>query len=158
MTTPSQIPTIEEAKAYIDSIDFSMIIDKIVSTKHWKKSDVSKICDFYKNFLFLKKKYFQDYEQLPPSEEVDEFWHNHILDTKKYKHDCDKIFGFYLDHYPYFGIDGKTNRQDLDNAFNEIQKLHYKEFGDYIYVVRTNYFKLPFSVANLLIKSLKQTK
>ena len=106
----------------------------------------------------MKKKYAAECGMLPPSEEVDEFWHNHILDTRKYKQDCEQIFGFYLEHYPYFGIDGKTNRQDLDNAFAVVQRLHHQEFGDYIYEVRTNYFKLVYRILNLLIQSLKQRK
>lgn len=43
--------SIEDAKAYIDAIDFSMVVDKIVKTKNWKKKDVLKICEYYKNFL-----------------------------------------------------------------------------------------------------------
>ena len=87
-------PSLEEAKAYINSIDFSMVADKIVQQNARKKSDVLKICDLYKNYLFLKKKYSQDYDKLPPSVEIDEFWHNHILDTKKYRVDCEKNFWF----------------------------------------------------------------
>src|SRR3989338_2769153 len=114
MSDTSNNPSLEEAKAYIYAIDFSMVIDKIVTTKGWKKADVLKICALYRNFLFLNKKYELERGQLPPSEEIDEFWHNHILDTKKYHHDCDNIFGFYLHHYPYFGIDGKTKNKDND--------------------------------------------
>src|SRR3989338_2927112 len=136
MIDTSRNPSLDEAKTYIYSIDFSMVVDKIVDTKKWRRADVVKICELYRHFLFLKKKYSLDDEKLPPSEEIDEFWHNHILDTKKYKVDCQNIFGFYLDHYPYFGLDGKTTKDDLDNAFKRTQELHHKEFGDYIYYVR----------------------
>lgn len=157
-TDTQYTPTLEEAKAYITTIDFSMVVDKIVATKHWKKADVLKIGDLYKNYLFLQKKYSPEYDKLPPSEEIDEFWHNHILDTKKYRVDCEKIFGFYLDHYPYFGIDGKTNMNDLGVAFKKTQELHHKEFGDYIYNVRNVLFNQIKNILKLLITPSKSRK
>jgi len=132
----SQQTSPSEAKKYIDAIDFSMIIDKTVKTTGWKKKDVLRICEYYKNFLFLNKKYAHERGQLPPSEEIDEFWHNHILDTKKYHEDCNIIVGYYLHHYPYFGMDDQSNEKDLSNAFEHMQQLYKKEFGDYIYRVR----------------------
>jgi len=126
---------IDEAKHYIYSIDFSPIINKMVSHLGWRQRDAEKVCELYRNFLFLQKKYGHD-KSLPPSEEIDECWHNHILDTKKYRHDCEMIFGQYLDHYPYFGIDGKSDLNDLNNAFECTQDLHVKEFGYRIERVR----------------------
>jgi len=158
MTNTSQTPSLEAAKAYIDSIDFSMVIDKIVKTKRWKKSDVLKICALYRNFLFLKKKYDQDDEKLAPSIEIDEFWHNHIMDTKKYRYDCDKIFGFYLDHYPYNGMDGKTTEADAARSFEKTQELYHKEFGNYIYTVRNVLFNQIINLANSLIKPSKSSR
>lgn len=36
----------------------------------------------------------------PPAKDVDEYWHAQILDTKKYREDCLKFFGYFLDHVP----------------------------------------------------------
>ena len=135
--TETNSVTVEEAKTYIDAIDFSMIIDKVTRVNGWKRKDVEKICDYYRNFLFLKKKYALDGNPLPPSTEIDEFWHNHILDTKKYIKDCEVIFGGYLHHYPYFGIDGKSTEVDAQKAFREMQQLYEKEFGEKIYRMRS---------------------
>lgn len=150
MSEINKIPSIEEAKAYIDSIDFSQIIDKMVMKDKWKKRDAEKACELYKHFLYLKKKYQSSDDHLPPSEEIDEFWHNHILDTKKYMIDCDRIFGRYLHHYPYLGIDDKTDMNDLQRFFEKTQELHYREFGDYIYNVR----KRPLKQLQTFVKSL----
>lgn len=152
-----KIPTLEAAKSYIDSIDFSMIIDKVIKTKNWARKDVEKIAVLYRHFLFLNKKYREDNLPIPPSEEIDEFWHNHILDTRKYEKDCQAIFGHFLHHYPYFGIDGKTTKTDLDTAFDRVQELHKKEFGDYIYYVRNVRLK---QLINILrsIKNAFKTK
>src|SRR3990167_1455828 len=152
MTQPLRATSLEEAKAYIDAIDFSMIINKIVKTKHWREKDTVAICAYYKNFLYLNKKY-ETLGQLPPSEEIDEFWHNHILDTEKYIKDCDAIFGKYLHHYPYFGMDGKSNEQDLSNAFEHMQQLYKKEFGDQIYRVRNPGF---LEIIKITLQIIKQ--
>ena len=130
-------PSLEEAKRYLDLIDFSMIINKMVVFDDWLRADAEVTSQFYKNFLFLKKKYAREYE-MPPSLDIDEFWHYHILDTEKYQTDCEAIFGYYLHHYPYFGIDAASTREDLNNAFQIVQDLHVKEFGSLIYPTRTS--------------------
>lgn len=138
MTKPSK--TLQIKKDMIMNLDFSMIINKMVSHQGWSKKDAEEVCRLYKNYLFLCVKYPD--QSLPPSEDVDEFWHNHVLDTIKYRKDCDILFGKYRDHYPYFGIDGKTSMQDLSNAFDITQKLHMEEFGEYIYEIRSPLKKL----------------
>lgn len=136
----TQERNIKKSYDYIMNIDFSLIINKIVSHQKWNRSDAEEVCRLYRNYLILNIKYPD--KKLPPSDDIDEFWHNHILDTKKYRIDCDNIFGFYMDHYPYFGIDGTTNVTDLTNSFDETQKLHHQEFGEYIYEVRSPIKKL----------------
>lgn len=136
-----KLTSMEEVKDYIQSIDFSMIIKKMVKHQGWRETDAQAISKMYRNFLFIKRKYGHEYK-LPPSEEIDEFWHNHILDSEKYRTDCLHIFGTYLDHYPYFGIDGKTNLDDLNQSFGMTQKLYYQEFGEYIYQVRNIFSKI----------------
>ena len=149
------VPSLEEAKKYIDTIDFSQIIDKMVVKDKWKKQHAEQVCQYYKNFLFLNKKYQHEYEMLPPSEEIDEFWHNHILDTKKYMQDCDNIFGSYLHHYPYLGIDNKTTMEDAQRFFDKTQELHQKEFGEPISDVRKPFFKTLIDFTKLLFFSKK---
>ena len=124
----------------LDSVDFSMIISKLVTQQGWSRQNAEEICKLYKNYLFLSAKYPE--KKLPPSEDVDEFWHAHILDTQKYHGDCEKIFGYYLHHYPYFGIDGHSTMADNNNEFSAMQSIYFSEFGEYIYEVRTPFQKL----------------
>lgn len=73
----------------------------------------SEQCNFaeqeYKKFLTLKKLYPE--KDLVPNKAVDEFWHAHILDTVSYQKDCKKVFGYFLHHFPYFGIYGEEDKQ-----------------------------------------------
>lgn len=147
--------SLEQAKSYIDALDFSQIIDKMVKKDKWFRKDAVEACNLYRNFLFLNKKYQGQYQQLPPSLEIDEFWHNHILDTEKYQTDCEAIFGKFMHHYPYFGIDKKTTMDDLHKAFQQVQALHYKEFGFYIYGLRRNKF---LNFLRLMAEKIKKLK
>jgi hypothetical protein len=72
---------------------------------------------------------------LPPSLEIDFIWHAHILDTKKYSEDSVRIFGHYLHHDPYFGLNGKEDENLLIRSFGLTQQLYYEEFGEYIYEI-----------------------
>ena len=46
-------------------------------------------------------------EPLVPSTYVDDFWHLHILDTLKYEDDSNNYYGYFLHHFPYFGMRGE---------------------------------------------------
>ena len=54
----------------------------------------------------------------------------HILDTRKYAEDCDKLFGYFLHHFPYFGMRGDDDRNDLQEAFTRSQSLMMQTFGE----------------------------
>ena len=129
--------TLEDAKRYIYEIDFSMLIYKITQddpnvARLWDEESANQAVSYYRNYLWLIRKYSHIHPVLPPSVEVDEIWHHHILDTYKYSFDCNRIFGQYFHHYPYFGMRGSGDRQNLANAFHITQELHFTEFGAYI--------------------------
>lgn len=135
-----------QAKEQIERLDLSMIGKKL-NRLGWKPDEVTLGLRQYKNLLYLWRKY-EDQGPLPPSEDIDEVWHNHILDTEKYQRDCELIFGRFLHHYPYFGIDDKTNQQDLETAFEKTKNLYRQEFGEELTQVRINF--------RILMKSLLQ--
>lgn len=131
--------SLNTVKNYIDAIDFSKIIDKLVNYNGWLKEDATLTCQQYRNFLFLSKKYSDEKIQLPPSEDIDEFWHNHILDTEIYIKDCQAIFGGYWHHYPYFGIDDNSDMTTLNLAFEKTNSLYFNEFGHHIVSTKSRY-------------------
>jgi len=79
----------------------------------------------YRRFLYLVA---TTGEELVPSEDIDELWHIHILDTIKYRNDCQNIFGFFLDHFPYFGLQG--DREDWKKAHRRTIELYVGVFGE----------------------------
>ncbi len=64
-----------------------------------------------------------------PNQPVDKFWHYHILDTMKYVEDCEALFGSFLYHYPYFGIDSAEDERALVDAFDDTTALCEARFG-----------------------------
>ncbi|WP_278350584.1 glycine-rich domain-containing protein [Marinobacter nauticus] len=83
----------------------------------------------YRRFLSLKS--FYPYVSLVPTKIVDEIWHAHILDTRAYREDCQKVFGQFIDHYPYFGIYGEDDYRDLQDAFARTVALYERHFGKF---------------------------
>ena len=43
--------------------------------------------------------------------------------------DCDKVFGGFLHHFPYFGMRGAEDAAALSQAYDETLSLYEAEFG-----------------------------
>ncbi|HEU4561412.1 MAG TPA: hypothetical protein VFS20_26400 [Longimicrobium sp.] len=57
-------------------------------------------------------------------------WHYHILDTRAYHRDCQTLFGEYFHHFPYFGMRGEEDEQNLERAFKMTGVLYEEAFGE----------------------------
>ena len=69
----------------------------------WTREYADSIEAAYKNYLTMLVKFQDDAEDILLSEDVDEFWHTHILQTSKYARDCQTLFGQFLHHEPHVG-------------------------------------------------------
>jgi hypothetical protein len=65
-----------------------------------------------------------------PCKLVDEIWHQHILDTRAYAEDCEALFGGFLHHYPYFGMNGPDDALALHDAYADTIERYRAAFGD----------------------------
>ncbi|HEJ0329401.1 glycine-rich domain-containing protein-like [Serratia marcescens] len=123
------------------SLDFTWIIKKLTQkdpnvAKLWTKEGVEDAIMQYKNFMFLLYKYHgREDLKLVPSIEVDEIWHHHILDTRSYARDCSNIYGYFMHHFPYFGMRGDDDFKDLNACFAKTQEIYFEEFGEYMFEV-----------------------
>ena len=96
--------------------------------KGWSEDQAEKCERLYKMFLKLNIMYLEF--SVVPTKEIDEMWHAHILDTRKYHADCQKVFGFYFHHFPYFGLRGDEDKANLHRAFDITVSLFAKHFGE----------------------------
>jgi hypothetical protein len=78
--------------------------------------------------MFLCLVYLYPNVAIAPSQEIDQVWHQHILDTSKYAQDCQMLFGRFIHHFPYFGIRNEGDRQQLNAAFAQTQALFKQHF------------------------------
>lgn len=64
-----------------------------------------------------------------PTTSIDRVWHTHILDTAKYRADCDRVFGMLLDHFPYAGLRGDEDRRAWRQDFERTRALFRSHFA-----------------------------
>lgn len=122
-----QLPSVEEARVYLEALDLSYIAEKMSAASYplprWQLADAKRCEALYKRFLLLFKLY--PGEALVPTRDIDEFWHNHILHTKNYHEDCRRIFGHYLHHTP--ATEGAPV-EALIQGFLRTKKLYFEQF------------------------------
>ena len=88
------------AKRHIGSLDLDSVRLKVMKDLGWNVEKTDEIELDYRRFLYALAHKPADLSISPPTQDVDEFWHRHILDTRNYREDCDKVFGHYMDHTP----------------------------------------------------------
>ncbi len=124
------------SKKLIDEADLTSTIERLVKVEKWSKKQALEAVKQYRNFLFLKRKYGHQHI-LPPSYDIDEVWHAHILHTKEYFDFCEGVFGSYLHHHPHHGKNNEITDKDLSSVFeDETQKFYFVEFGEYIQAIK----------------------
>lgn len=114
----------------IAAVDLEMVKMKIADCDEglgWERDKIDAVEELYKKFLHLCKKYGKG---IVPTKEIDQFWHYHILDTRAYHSFCNDVFGGYFHHYPYFGMRGEEDAQNLETAFFKTKDLFLKEFNE----------------------------
>lgn len=121
--------------AAIAALDLTPIKMKLMhrqSGEGWSQQKADSVELEYRRFLYLAKKF--PGEESAPLVDVDTFWHYHILDTMKYMKDCDAVFGHYLHHYPYAGMEGGADDEAVhERAGERMKELYEQEFGDGAY-------------------------
>ena len=93
---PPVPPLDQDLWSRIAAIDLTPVADQLVTYLGWTEARTASIERRYRRFLYLKA-------TLPngnasPSPEVDEFWHQHIINTRRYGPDCQRAAGRFLHH------------------------------------------------------------
>lgn len=131
MDINQQKKTPQEMVEAIFALDLDPIKVKLMDAKEgqgWSRDEAERHELQYRRFLALLARYPD--EVIVPDTDVDKFWHAHILDTMKYAEDCQDIFGYFLHHFPYFGLRGEEDAANLSQAARNTKRLYQKEFGD----------------------------
>lgn len=118
---------LDDALARVRELDFTMLRMKLRKESGWTSEMCDEVEGLYRNFLALNLRY--PGRKICPTGPIDEFWHAHILDTRAYAADCERLFGAVLHHYPYFGLRGPADEAALNAAFADTVDLFIRHFG-----------------------------
>ncbi|MBI3371627.1 MAG: hypothetical protein HY017_07700 [Betaproteobacteria bacterium] len=123
--------SVEQMVAAIQALELEPIKVKLMDPEGgqgWSREYADRMELAYTRFLTLLVK-FPD-ETIAPTKDVDKFWHGHILDTLKYAEDCQNVFGYFLHHFPYFGMRGEEDAANSRAAAENMHRIYEREFGE----------------------------
>jgi hypothetical protein len=113
----------------IEALELDSVKDRILNKKsfwwRWTQNNLDSIELEYRQFLYLAATNPTEIV-VPWSEALDEFWHNHILDTVKYEKDCMAIFGKMFHHNPHLPAGSKEQVE----GYSKTKKMYKESFGD----------------------------
>ena len=130
LTLSDDITTADRLLDGLDVIDLSMVRMKLMDVEEgagWSSNYCDRIEREYRRYLALARYYAP--QAVVPSKIVDTFWHYHILDTRAYAEDCQNAFGYFLHHFPYFGMRGSEDMQALADSYDRTLHLYKIHFG-----------------------------
>lgn len=93
----------------------------------WDEERVTRALQEYKQFLALMQWYPN--AVLVPSEDIDDVWHTHVLNTARYQADCESIFGCFQHHAPSSGGSEEVQEEELKDR-DETLELFEQAFGE----------------------------
>lgn len=145
----------------IQKLDLSNIRKKFLSKKNfwWKlKNDAKKIEEEYKQFLYVIA--VSDTPIVPHNQDIDDFWHEHILHTQKYEQDCITVFGKFIHHNPTENNQEavKKTKKAYKKAFTGIKKRrstnntihYYDDSGNLLDEIVVNHYLLDAIACNAI--------
>jgi hypothetical protein len=108
----------------IRNLDLSAVRERLVHKKGWTVAHADRLIEEYREYLALF--YFHPGEELvPPTQDIDDVWHEHILDTQRYSEDCRAVFGRFIHHVP--GLEHGTDRHA--DGLHRTRRHWWQRFG-----------------------------
>jgi hypothetical protein len=93
-------PPLHIKRRRIASLALDVVREKATKRHGWNESKAKVLENEYRDFLILLAE--NHGKTISPwSDDLDLFWHEHILDTRKYAQDCKLIFGHFIQHDPH---------------------------------------------------------
>jgi hypothetical protein len=129
MTTVMEAKEVRTVHPSISVLDLEPIMVKLITDSGWSVEKCRAIELQYRVFLDIARRGLD--HAAVPTKLIDEFWHQHILDTRNYAGDCVSIFGRFFHHFPYCGMRGEADRRQHGEDAMKTHKL----FGEYGVVI-----------------------
>ncbi len=129
--TQARAVTTEDRLNRIDVLDLEPIVYKLLHPEPGERamSLVSADASVALYRCFLKLCVLHPGATIVPTRELDQVWHAHMLDTARYRADCDHVPGGFMDHFPYAGLRGEADRRAWREDFAQTRRLFRERFG-----------------------------
>lgn len=127
----TKLESFENLMKLVNSIDLSMVKLKLTDADEgqgWSNDYCDDVEYLYRRFLCMVV--LHPTKSIVPTKDIDSFWHQHILDTRAYAEDCQKIFGKFIHHFPYLGMRGEEDAKLLLDCFEETKSIYLELFGE----------------------------
>jgi hypothetical protein len=116
---------VENVLERLNVVDLRLVRKKLqdpIEGKGWSPAKTGRVELLYRRFLALTFAYRE--LTIVPSRDIDDFWHQHILDTRAYADDTSRVFGEFLHHFPYLGMNGPDDKRRLNRAYDQTKQLY----------------------------------
>ena len=121
------------AKPNPSDLDLASVRDAMIEKHCWTSERADTAQTEYVRFLTLlqKKPAFMLIPWLDANgrDDLDQFWHQHILDTAKYASDCQALFGRMIHHNPHV----LCGSEDENEAAAKTRRLYTRTFQSGVY-------------------------
>jgi hypothetical protein len=99
----------------VAALDLSPVVTQLVNRKGWSAARASGAERRYRRYLYLVAS--RSVPSVVPTSEVDEFWHQHILNTWQYASDCQALTGGFVHHFSSSGLISRNESAELTDKF-----------------------------------------
>ncbi len=107
----------------VNELDLSRVAAKLQKNPAWTANRTQKTEREYRRFLRLIGEN-PGAIIVPWSQDLDDFWHGHIQDTRRYTADCHELFGRFIHHDPHI----EQNPDAHHEAWNNTKALYAAAF------------------------------
>jgi hypothetical protein len=112
-----------------EELELNSIRDALIEKQGWSLERAEAARAEYVRFLTLLQRrpgfMLIPWPNKEGQDDLDQFWHQHILDTAKYAADCNALFGRMIHHNPHL-VRGSGDETD---AIEKTQRLYARTFG-----------------------------
>lgn len=128
--------SVEDAMASVASLDLAAVKRKVVEEKGWSEKTADYAELRYRRFLCMHL--LDPRLPLVPPPDIDAFWHQHILFTRAYAMDCERLFGLYLHHSPATG--DAEEAKVMEQGALETARFYADTFGEHYFATEPDGF------------------
>jgi uncharacterized membrane protein YgcG len=112
-----------------DELDLNSVRDSLMEKQGWTLERAEAARAEYIRFLTLlqlrPRFMVVPWPNAEGHDDLDQFWHQHILDTAKYADDCNRMFGQMIHHNPHIARGSGQERE----AVEKTQRLYARTFA-----------------------------